>query len=313
MPFTMERREHYDPEDIENLLQERGYDELLEEERAYVLRHLSGREEYEAMRTLLLQVREDDRRMEPLTLDPSVRENVMAAFRAQQRPQWQVWLNSVGTLLWPKEAAAMWRPALAFATLALLIVAGVQLMRTGPDAVKQQQVAEMRPKPVKGSDFDLKSDSFPSARAAEGASQSEAVQPRASLQEEAEMESAADEAPVQELMKDAMAEPASAERESLADDAAAPVDRMDKEAESRPESIAVHEMAARARKEAVSVAPVSTGSAASHAVTADELSTNMTIANASTRSPAYAFRTKNDARTDLADSPEILALLTTGW
>ena len=48
----MERRELYDPEDIESLLQERGYDELLEEERAFVLRHLSGREEYEAMRTL---------------------------------------------------------------------------------------------------------------------------------------------------------------------------------------------------------------------------------------------------------------------
>ena len=37
----MERREHYDPEDIESLLQERGFDELLEEERAYVLRHLT--------------------------------------------------------------------------------------------------------------------------------------------------------------------------------------------------------------------------------------------------------------------------------
>ena len=45
----MERRELYEPEDIEQLLIERPYDELLEMERAFVLRHLSGRDEYEAM------------------------------------------------------------------------------------------------------------------------------------------------------------------------------------------------------------------------------------------------------------------------
>ena len=112
----MERRERYDPEDIESLLSERSFDELLEEERAYVLRHLTDRNEYETMRGLLLHMRTSDREQEPLVAPDSVRSNVINAFRAQQRPKWQIWLNSVGPLLWPKEMSALWRPALAFAS-----------------------------------------------------------------------------------------------------------------------------------------------------------------------------------------------------
>jgi hypothetical protein len=95
----MERREQYDPEDIESLLYERSFDELLEEERAYVLRHLSGRAEYEAMRTLLLELRTNDAQAPPLEPLPSVRANVMEAFRAQRQPQWRIWLNSIGGVL----------------------------------------------------------------------------------------------------------------------------------------------------------------------------------------------------------------------
>ncbi|HQZ94626.1 MAG TPA: hypothetical protein PLX64_16420, partial [Flavobacteriales bacterium] len=108
---------------------ERSFDELLEEERAYVLRHLTDRNEYETMRGLLLHMRTSDREQEPLVAPDSVRSNVINAFRAQQRPKWQIWLNSVGPLLWPKEMSALWRPALAFASLAILITAGVVLVR----------------------------------------------------------------------------------------------------------------------------------------------------------------------------------------
>jgi len=125
----MERRERYDPEDIESLLTERSFDELLEEERAYVLRHLTDKNEYETMRGLLLHMRTGDREQDPLVAPESVRSNVINAFRAQQRPKWQIWLNSVGTLIWPKEMSGMWRPALAFASLAVLITAGVLLVR----------------------------------------------------------------------------------------------------------------------------------------------------------------------------------------
>ena len=79
----MERPERYDPEDLEHLMLERGFDELLEEERAYALRHLEGRAEYERMRALLHHVREDKRDHAPMDADPAVRE---PAAQPQKRP-----------------------------------------------------------------------------------------------------------------------------------------------------------------------------------------------------------------------------------
>lgn len=148
----MERREQYDPEDIESLLSERSFDELLEEERAYVLRHLAGRDEYETMRALLYQVRNDERNEGRITAPPEVRAHVLDVFRQQQQPQWRVWLNSVGGLLWPKEASAMWRPALAFGTVALLITAGIFLFRQADEG--HAQLAEL--KPVKAAEAEKK-------------------------------------------------------------------------------------------------------------------------------------------------------------
>jgi len=139
----MERRELYEPEDIEQLLIERPYDELLEMERAFVLRHLSGRDEYEAMRALLLKVHDDDADMAPIEAEPSVRAHVMDIFRSEQRPQWRIWLNSVHAFLLPKEASAMWRPALALGSVAL--VAWLVVVNTGRfEAANAPQLAELK-------------------------------------------------------------------------------------------------------------------------------------------------------------------------
>lgn len=140
----MERRERYDPEDLEHLLLERGYDELLEEERAFVLRHLSGRAEYESMRMLLHTVRHEEREHPPLEADPAVREHLLATFRAQHRPRpWGIWLNSVKAALWPEQASAFWRPALAVASLAVVVTVSVIGLRSWSDA-SESQVAVVR-------------------------------------------------------------------------------------------------------------------------------------------------------------------------
>lgn len=117
----MERRELYEPEDIEQLLIERPWNELLEEERAFVLRHLSGRHEYEAMRALLLNVHDDAANTEPTDAPPEVRAHVMDVFRSEQRPQWRIWLNSVPGFLLPQRTSELWRPALAFGSVALVV------------------------------------------------------------------------------------------------------------------------------------------------------------------------------------------------
>lgn len=126
----MERRERYDPEDLEHLLLERRFDELLEEERAFVLRHVSDRAEYERMRALLQTVQHDERDHPPMDADPVIRDRVVDAFRAQQRPQWTIWLNSVKAVLWPDHASAFWKPALALATVALVVVGTIGGLRS---------------------------------------------------------------------------------------------------------------------------------------------------------------------------------------
>lgn len=144
----MELRERYDPEDIESLLSERAFDELLADERAFVLRHVSGREEYEQMRALLHYVRPDEHDRASIDADEAVKRNVMEVFRKQQQPQWRIWLNSVAAWLAPQEASAFWRPALAFGTLALLIVAGVVAVRQFEGA-HSSEMAEVRTVPAK--------------------------------------------------------------------------------------------------------------------------------------------------------------------
>ncbi len=125
----MEPRELYDPEDIEQLLIERAFDELLEEERAFVLRHLSDRTEYERMRALLLHMHTDEEDAPVVDADTSVRAHVLDVFRAQQQPQWRIWLNSIAAFATPREPVNLWRPALAFGALALVTTIAVVGLR----------------------------------------------------------------------------------------------------------------------------------------------------------------------------------------
>src|SRR5690554_740692 len=134
----MERPERYDPEDLEHLMLERGFDDLLEEERAYALRHLADRAEYERMRALLHHVREERDERLPGDAGPAVRERVLQAFRIQRQPQWRIWLNNVGGLLLPARPATFARPLLALGTLAALMIGSLALwnaMRNDGDQV----------------------------------------------------------------------------------------------------------------------------------------------------------------------------------
>lgn len=309
MPCTMERRERYDPEDIESLLQERGFDELLDEERAYVLRHLGGREEYEAMRALLLQVRADDHDRAELTAPPELRDDLMAMFRkAHQRPQWRIWLNSIGLAMWPKEMAQLWRPALAIASVALLITAGVWVARRAAITGEVHPLAELeapRPRPT------------PAPQAAEGATEAHApeqamkamadhqdtAEPLApvaaasgSTAAEAEVGSAPSSAVVMEQVMESTVK-------TVASDDEADGKKTDRDAGSRTANDAL------VLGEKAAAAPAS-----SHVVTESELARNQTLANAT-----GVARPRKDAERgpssigSLAASPEVLALLATGW
>ena len=93
--------EKYDPEDLEQLMRERKFEQLLEEEKAYVLRHMSGPEEYEQVRRTLLAVAahmEKDVEIEP---DPDIKQALMSKFANEDKGGFTYWLNSVQAFLLP--------------------------------------------------------------------------------------------------------------------------------------------------------------------------------------------------------------------
>ncbi len=139
----MERTERYDPEDLEQMMLERGFDELLEEERAFALRHLESRAEYERMRALLHHMHLHAPPPPAMDASAKIRVHVLEAFRAQQQPRWRIWLNSIGGFLAPPRPALYWRPALALATVALLFIAIHQAY--SPNGTKERaQLAEAK-------------------------------------------------------------------------------------------------------------------------------------------------------------------------
>ncbi len=106
----------YQPEDIEQLMLEKSFEELLDKEKAFVLEHVDGIAEYQEMRKLLLSIKEnasDDEIIEP----PSyMRKQLLDDFIAKQRknpfiiliqelknlfkrPSFQIGLASFGILL----------------------------------------------------------------------------------------------------------------------------------------------------------------------------------------------------------------------
>ncbi len=311
----MERREQYDPEDIENLLQERSFDELLEEERAYVLRHLSGREEYEQMRSLLQHVREDDRTQQPIEADDRVRANVMQAFRAQQQPQWRVWLNTLGGLFQPSEGFAMWRPALALGMLLVLFGVGFYLVRGPLAGPSVQELAEVRrqnaeePLPVRKPQT---ADTISNALTTSEPEQ----QTEKAVTDEAAAKSEDQSAPA----------PAVA-RQPAAFDALEEVEY--EVAEERMETVVTEPMADQVQQEKsmetdLFAAPASSG----HVVTEAEMYRNQSMANATGKvQPSVMKESKAKALGETADrdkavaansrpvsqDPALLVLLSAGW
>ncbi|MBL7951012.1 MAG: hypothetical protein JNM62_04775 [Flavobacteriales bacterium] len=313
----MERHERYDPEDIESLLSERTFDELLPDERAFVLRHLSDRDEYERMRALLHYVRPDERERGTVEPDERVKHDVMAAFRAQQRPQWRIWLNTVAAWLAPGDAAAMWRPALALGSLALLIVGGVAVTRQFSGASENAMVAELKkaeqhaPAPP----ADINTDNAAVPVATEETKNDPAAEVDGPAVVNVRVPYAADSGSADGEREATMAYDAgtAAEAESVNEDAAffAPVVE---DARSKPVGTTVSGAAAT--------------ETLSHVVTANELAGNMSTTNATGRvvlkdvsaaakstskTRAKAEQPRTMASRSVAQDPRVLDLVTAGW
>ena len=90
----MNKQRPYDPEDLEALMLNKSFDELLPDERTFVLQHFSGKEEYGSMRQLLFQSMEsmqENKPQPPGALKARMIHDFREHHRSQSRPS--VWLN----------------------------------------------------------------------------------------------------------------------------------------------------------------------------------------------------------------------------
>lgn len=125
----MNTKPPYDPEDLEALMLNKSFDELLPDERTFVLQHLSGEREYESMRQLLFQSMESMQESNPQP-PGALKERVMNEFREHRQSQSQkfVWLNFL-TQLW---VAFRSKPVMQFATACAVLLFVVVLWNPFP-------------------------------------------------------------------------------------------------------------------------------------------------------------------------------------
>ncbi|MFN8700443.1 MAG: hypothetical protein ACK500_00400 [Flavobacteriales bacterium] len=130
----------YDPEDIESLMLHKSFDELYPEEREFVLRHVSGPEEYESMRKMWHELNQGASGEDWLEPDPAIRQNLMALFPSANRGGFRVWLNTLFSSFNPPQIIWYRRPAVQF-VVGLAVIA-VAVWIAVPD--RMPELAELR-------------------------------------------------------------------------------------------------------------------------------------------------------------------------
>ena len=124
----MNEKEKYDPEDLEALLAQKGFEDLYTEEREFVLRHLDSDKEYEAMRRTLFNVKESVKDESNILPPPRIKKALMAEFEQKHKRGFVIWLNGIAVLLatklLPPQQPRYRQPAfqLAFACVLAMLV-----------------------------------------------------------------------------------------------------------------------------------------------------------------------------------------------
>jgi len=111
----------YNPEDLEDLLLHKSFDELHESEQEFVLQHIDSISEYKELRNTLLSIKEYSQNNEQIVAEPKVKEALLELFEKESRKPF-AWfsLNSIGAFLFPTETTIFRKPAFQIATFAIL-------------------------------------------------------------------------------------------------------------------------------------------------------------------------------------------------
>lgn len=117
----MDQNNTYFPEDIEQLLVTKTYEELLPEEEKFVLQHVDSKDEYKLMRNTLLAIKNEISNHESLKPDPQIKTDLLSLMEEKKRRTGWFNLNSFWGFLFPEEANFFQKPGFQFASVAILV------------------------------------------------------------------------------------------------------------------------------------------------------------------------------------------------
>lgn len=130
----MKEKTTYNPQDIEDLLLNKSFDELHSDEKEFVLTHLENETEYKELRNTLISVKQIAAEQESVYVPNRIKEDLMKLMENRKKPFGWFSLNSIAAFLFPSNTPLFKKPGLQFATVGLLLIFTVNI---GIDFVNQ--------------------------------------------------------------------------------------------------------------------------------------------------------------------------------
>lgn len=131
----MDKKITYNPEDIEELLMNKSFDELLLEEREFVLNHVESEQEYKELRNTLLSIKKYSEEQDQLVVPHRIKSELMKLMEQKKKPFGWFSLNSFGVFLFPSGVPFYKKPGIQFASLSLMLLFVINI---GLDRIESQ-------------------------------------------------------------------------------------------------------------------------------------------------------------------------------
>ena len=145
----MDNKFTYDPEDLERLLKEKSFSELLPEEKAFVLQFVENDLEYDSMRETLESLIAVPSMEEAISPKAATKEALMAAFSAktvENQKEEREEKTGFWAWLWNTNKTILYRPGFQLASLALVLVSVFYIATFSP-IDRTAQVIKKEPSP----------------------------------------------------------------------------------------------------------------------------------------------------------------------
>ncbi|MDB4088489.1 hypothetical protein N9544_02585 [Flavobacteriales bacterium] len=126
----------YNPQDIEDLLLNKSFDELDVVEKEFALTQVESEQEYNEMRVTLISVKQIAAEEETVYVPNKIKEDLMQLMEKKSKPFGWLSLNAIGGFLFPSNTPLFKKPGLQFATVALMFLL---VLNIGFDFAKQPQ------------------------------------------------------------------------------------------------------------------------------------------------------------------------------